>query len=89
MLLKSSGYINADITFDSSSHAMLAGMGSIKVSDSSVLKEDGRYEFGYVNERTDRVDDIYRHLFVRYRTTYAEYFPEVSEDMFLGIMDMS
>jgi hypothetical protein len=87
MLLKSSGYINADITFDSSSHAMLAVMGSIKVTDSEVLKEDGRYEFPHeTNGRSAETDNIYRHLFVRYRATYAKYFPQVSEDMFLGIM---
>jgi hypothetical protein len=85
MLLKASGYLEADITFDSSSHAMSCLLGEVLVKDSDVLK-DSKYEFGVENVRSERVDNIYRHLYSRYKDVMLKHFPNLTEDTYLAIV---
>lgn len=85
MLLKASGYLEADITFDSSSHAMGCLLGEITVKDSDVLK-DGKYAFGIENIRSKRVDNIYRHIYSRYKEVMLKQFPDLTEDAYLAIV---
>jgi hypothetical protein len=85
MALEQSGYIDADITFDSSSHAMNCLLGQVDVTDSEFL-EDGNYEFGNEIKRTSFTESIYKHLFTKYSSVFKKHYPNISEDIYLDIV---
>jgi hypothetical protein len=85
MVLEQSGYLNADITFDSSSHAMGCLLGEVNIRDSDVLKTR-KYAFGNRNGRTAYTDSIYTHLYRKYQSVFNRYYPNIDEEVYLAIV---
>ena len=88
MYLEASGYLNADITFDSSTHAMGCLLGEIRIADSEVIRsqKSAKYAFGNRNGRSAKTDSLYKHLYVKYRSVFSKYYPNLTEDAYLAVV---
>ena len=85
MVLEASGYLNADITFDSSSHAMGCLLGEVNIRDSEVVKTK-KHAFGNRNGKTVYTDSIYTHIYRKYQSVFNRYYPRIDEDTYLAIV---
>jgi hypothetical protein len=85
MVLEASGYLNADITFDSSSHAMGCLLGEVNIMDSDVLKTK-KHAFGNRNGKTAYTDSIYKHIYRKYQSIFNAYYPRIDEETYLAIV---
>jgi hypothetical protein len=85
MYLEASGYLDADITFDSSSHAMGCLLGEVNIRDSEVLKTK-KHAFGNRNGKTAYTDSIYTHLYIKYQSVFKKYYPNITKDTYLAIV---
>jgi len=85
MALEASGYLDADITFDSSSHAMGCLLGEVNIRDSEVVKTK-KHAFGNRNGRTAYTDSIYTHLYMKYQSVFKKYYPNITKDIYLAIV---
>jgi hypothetical protein len=84
LLLKASGYLNADITFDSSSHAMNTLLGEVLVEECKLFPNGGVIPFGKV--RTPRSDRIFKYLYNKYSVVLKKYYDNISFDEYLKIV---
>jgi hypothetical protein len=86
LLLEVSGYLDADITFDSSSHAMKCLLGVVDISDPSTGIKSGTHTFGNINERSVYTDSIYTHLYRKYQNIFNTHYPNIDEAQYLAIV---
>jgi hypothetical protein len=83
LLLKISGYIDADITFDTSSHAMSCLLGETTIWDETNRK-GVKHTLGKV--RSKKSDKVFLHFFNKYKKIIQKYYPDMSEDDYLNIV---
>jgi len=84
LILKESGYLDCDITFDSSSHAMNTLLGEILVKECKLFPEGGTIPFGKV--RTPKSDRIFKYLYNKYGVVIRKYYDNMSFDEYLKIV---
>lgn len=76
LILKQNGYIQADITFDTSTHAMCTLLGETIINGK-------RIELGKV--RTAKSDNVFKHFYKKYGHIIRKYYPEVTIEKYVEI----
>ena len=77
LILKHTGYITADITFDTSSHAMCTLLGETIID--GVKKELGKV-------RTSKSDHVFKYFYKKYGHIIRKQFPEITAEDYLEIV---
>lgn len=77
LILKHTGFITADITFDTSSHAMCTLLGETIIDGEKI-------ELGKV--RTAKSDNVFKHFYKKYGHIIRKQFPEITAEKYVEIV---